>query len=254
MLVGSLDGNRGTAALYLDGKRTANIDGYNDDGPRRKRRAVGKVRPRARQHAVRVVVDGKPYAGSRVTGSALKISLCFASRMRGTACRALTLNLYFIFLRNNCICNIANWAGRAGRFRRSALAPGPSARCGARWMTTSRWPRCTAPSILGVNFIDTADVYGMGRSERLVARLRKERTRDDLCRHQGRAAAVPAHRRGLQPAEPDELHRGQPEESRDRLPRPGATALPAARRSITGRKCSGRWTIWCRRARSATTA
>lgn len=28
---------------------------------------------------------------------------------------------------------------------------------------------------LGVNFIDTADVYGMGRSERLIARLRKER-------------------------------------------------------------------------------
>jgi aryl-alcohol dehydrogenase-like predicted oxidoreductase len=29
---------------------------------------------------------------------------------------------------------------------------------------------------LGVNFIDTADVYGDGRSERLIARLRKERT------------------------------------------------------------------------------
>ncbi len=28
----------------------------------------------------------------------------------------------------------------------------------------------------GVNFIDTADVYGMGRSERLVAQLRRERT------------------------------------------------------------------------------
>ncbi|MFN7998116.1 MAG: aldo/keto reductase [Bryobacteraceae bacterium] len=28
---------------------------------------------------------------------------------------------------------------------------------------------------LGVNFIDTADVYGSGRSERLIARLRKER-------------------------------------------------------------------------------
>ncbi len=28
---------------------------------------------------------------------------------------------------------------------------------------------------LGVNFIDTADVYGMGRSEQLIARLRKER-------------------------------------------------------------------------------
>ena len=29
---------------------------------------------------------------------------------------------------------------------------------------------------MGVNFIDTADVYGMGRSERLVAQLRKERS------------------------------------------------------------------------------
>jgi aryl-alcohol dehydrogenase-like predicted oxidoreductase len=29
---------------------------------------------------------------------------------------------------------------------------------------------------LGVNFIDTADVYGDGRSERLVARLRRERS------------------------------------------------------------------------------
>ena len=27
---------------------------------------------------------------------------------------------------------------------------------------------------LGVNFIDTADVYGDGRSERLIARLRKD--------------------------------------------------------------------------------
>jgi aryl-alcohol dehydrogenase-like predicted oxidoreductase len=28
---------------------------------------------------------------------------------------------------------------------------------------------------LGVNFIDTADVYGDGRSERLIAKLRKDR-------------------------------------------------------------------------------
>jgi len=27
----------------------------------------------------------------------------------------------------------------------------------------------------GVNFIDTADVYGMGRSQQLVAQLRRER-------------------------------------------------------------------------------
>ncbi len=33
---------------------------------------------------------------------------------------------------------------------------------------------------LGVNFIDTADVYGMGRSERLIARLRKERRNDTI--------------------------------------------------------------------------
>jgi aryl-alcohol dehydrogenase-like predicted oxidoreductase len=32
----------------------------------------------------------------------------------------------------------------------------------------------------GVNFIDTADVYGDGRSERLAARLRKERPGDDV--------------------------------------------------------------------------
>jgi aryl-alcohol dehydrogenase-like predicted oxidoreductase len=32
----------------------------------------------------------------------------------------------------------------------------------------------------GVNFIDTADVYGDGRSERLIARLRAERPRDQI--------------------------------------------------------------------------
>ncbi len=31
---------------------------------------------------------------------------------------------------------------------------------------------------LGVNFIDTADVYGDGRSERLLAQLRKERSEE----------------------------------------------------------------------------
>lgn len=32
----------------------------------------------------------------------------------------------------------------------------------------------------GVNFVDTADVYGMGRSERLVARLRRERPGEQI--------------------------------------------------------------------------
>jgi aryl-alcohol dehydrogenase-like predicted oxidoreductase len=33
---------------------------------------------------------------------------------------------------------------------------------------------------LGVNFIDTADVYGDGRSERLIAQLKKDRPRDEI--------------------------------------------------------------------------
>lgn len=33
---------------------------------------------------------------------------------------------------------------------------------------------------LGVNFIDTADVYGEGRSERLIAKLKKERPKDTI--------------------------------------------------------------------------
>ena len=33
---------------------------------------------------------------------------------------------------------------------------------------------------LGVNFFDTADVYGDGRSERLLARLRRERSEEIL--------------------------------------------------------------------------
>ena len=33
---------------------------------------------------------------------------------------------------------------------------------------------------LGVNFIDTADVYGDGRSEQLIAKLRKQRPSDQI--------------------------------------------------------------------------
>src|SRR5579871_375173 len=33
---------------------------------------------------------------------------------------------------------------------------------------------------LGVNCIDTADVYGDGRSERLIAKLKKDRPRDEI--------------------------------------------------------------------------
>ena len=67
------------------------------------------------------------------------------------------------------------WAGRDFRSRRSASARGPSADPGARWTTRSRCATLHAAIDSGVNFIDTADVYGDGRSERLVARLRRER-------------------------------------------------------------------------------
>ena len=52
------------------------------------------------------------------------------------------------------------------------------------WAIGGFWGQVSEPDALatlhkaidcGVNFIDTADVYGMGRSERLIARLRKER-------------------------------------------------------------------------------
>ena len=47
----------------------------------------------------------------------------------------------------------------------------------------------------GVTFIDTADVYGDGRSEKLIARVMKERGGDAAVhRHQGRQAAADSRR------------------------------------------------------------
>ena len=56
---------------------------------------------------------------------------------------------------------------------------------------------------LGVNFFDTADVYGDGRSERLIARLRKRAQRAVLRRDQGRAG-------GCDPHVADGLHAREP--------------------------------------------
>ena len=65
MLVGTLDTDCGTAQLYLDGKRLATIDGYNDDGDRGGEGLWGKFDLPSGQHTVRVVVAGKPYPGSK---------------------------------------------------------------------------------------------------------------------------------------------------------------------------------------------
>jgi hypothetical protein len=65
MLVGTLDTDRGTAELYLDGKKLARIDGYNDDGERGGEGLWGKFDLKPGTHHVRVVVDGRPYPGSK---------------------------------------------------------------------------------------------------------------------------------------------------------------------------------------------
>ena len=85
----------------------------------------------------------------------------------------------------------------------------------------------------GVTFFDTADVYGDGRSERLVGQMRSAAV--------GGGAEAPFHRyQGLsprRPLRPGDLHRGEParlggalpQEPRHGHPGPGAAALPAAR-------------------------
>jgi len=65
MLVGSLDADRGTADLYLDGKLRGKIDGYNDDGARGGEGLWGKFDLKPGNHTVRVVVKGEPYPGSK---------------------------------------------------------------------------------------------------------------------------------------------------------------------------------------------
>jgi hypothetical protein len=63
--VGTLDTDCGTAQLYRDGKRLAEIDGYNDDGERRSEGLWGEFDLPPGRHTVRVVVDGKPYPASK---------------------------------------------------------------------------------------------------------------------------------------------------------------------------------------------
>ncbi len=65
MLVGSLDGDRGTAELFLDGKSVATIDGYCDDGNHTSEGLWGKFGLAPGQHTLRVVVDGKPFPESK---------------------------------------------------------------------------------------------------------------------------------------------------------------------------------------------
>ena len=72
-------------------------------------------------------------------------------------------------------CRLGGSGRRAARSPRSASAPGRSAAAGERPTTPSRMRALHAAVDAGVTFFDTADVYGDGRSERLLGRLLRER-------------------------------------------------------------------------------
>ena len=97
----------------------------------------------------------------------------------------------------------------------------------------------------GVNFIDTADVYGDGRSERLVARLRRERPGETIFVATKAGRRLPdADPGGLQPREPGRLGRSQPQEPGDGAHRPAAAPLPAPD-VYDAPRCSASSTTWC---------
>jgi aryl-alcohol dehydrogenase-like predicted oxidoreductase len=100
---------------------------------------------------------------------------------------------------------------------------------------------------LGVNFIDTADVYGDGHSEQLIARVRKERSEELI-------VATKAGRR-LSPHTADGYNAENLTRFVERSLRnlwSSCTVRPP--KSSTGLRCLAPWTIWSRPARPATTA
>jgi len=78
----------------------------------------------------------------------------------------------------------------------------------------------------GVNFIDTADVYGDGRSERLIASLKKERKEQIVV---ATKAGRRLPRQTIEGYSRENLDRGQPTQPGDRYARPASTALSSDR-------------------------
>ena len=98
----------------------------------------------------------------------------------------------------------------------------------------------------GVNFFDTADVYGDGHSERLLARLRARAQRAVLRRDQGGPAAAPQtvegyNRENLTAFVERSLKNLEIDDHRS-----AAAALPADRRLLPRPRCSGLSTTWCK--------
>lgn len=63
---------------------------------------------------------------------------------------------------------------------------------------------------LGVNFIDTADVYGDGRSEKLIGQLLKERKEEIFVATKAGGRTVTADTGWLQPQEPRSVRGPKP--------------------------------------------
>ena len=68
----------------------------------------------------------------------------------------------------------------------------------------------------GVNFLDTADVYGDGRSERLCGQIKRERKEEVIIATKAGTPSESAHRGRL--PEPHSIYRAQPQKSRNGLP------------------------------------
>ena len=96
----------------------------------------------------------------------------------------------------------------------------------------------------GVNFFDTADVYGDGRSERLLARLKKERKEKFYIATKAGRRLQSAHGRRLQPRQPHRVCRAQPEKSGHGGRLTCCNCIARRRKFFIGRKCSAFSMIW----------
>ena len=81
----------------------------------------------------------------------------------------------------------------------------------------------------GVNFIDTADVYGMGRSERLIAQLKRDRGQEIVIATKAGRRLSPHTAAGYNEQNLTAFIEDSLRNLDYGLPRPGATALPADR-------------------------
>jgi hypothetical protein len=105
----------------------------------------------------------------------------------------------------------------------------------------------------GVNFIDTADVYGDGRSERLIARLRRERPGETIYVATKAGRKLPQRRPAATHGRISRLDRREPQKSGGGHARSAPAAQPHPAVCDTSAVFGGS-TRWSPPASSATTA